>query len=35
MDQRSLFGDSIGGDGSGAVVRDPADCRFGAIIYEI
>jgi hypothetical protein len=35
MDQRSFFGGSIGFDGVGRERADPADRRFGAIIYEI
>jgi hypothetical protein len=35
MDQRSFFGGSIAFGGVGRRRTDPADRRFGAIIYEI
>jgi hypothetical protein len=35
MDQRSFFGGSIALDGVRRERADPADRRFGTIIYEI
>jgi hypothetical protein len=35
MNQRSFFGGSVEFDGVGRERGDPADRRFGAIIYEI
>jgi hypothetical protein len=35
MDQRSFFGGSMAFGGFGHDRADPADRRFGAIIYEI